>query len=146
MRTPTHTFALTLLIALALAAALGPSPLAAQADGGPPLFLAMPDVYPDVDGRVTLLREQSREVIVLARDATPEDLGVAIRMLARFRRERGQPERGRGNMIPIVGHAGTTLNAERRTRLETVLRELRSRPVTQVGNLGRGRWMRLDQR
>jgi hypothetical protein len=146
MRTQNRAMALALLSFLSLAATVSPTPLAAQAGGGPPLFLALPDDYPDVDGRVTLLREPGREIVVLSDAATPEDLGVAVRLLARFRRERGQPERGHGHMIPIVGIVTPHLNHARRSRLEEALVELRNRPVTNVGNLGRGRWMRWDPR
>jgi len=146
MRTQNRAPALALVVLALLVSTFSPSSLLAQADGGPPLFLAMPDVYPDVDGRVTLLREPGREIVVLSDTATPEDLGVAVRMLARFRRERGQPEQGRGHMIPIVGHVTQPLSPERRSTLEAALEELRSRPFANVGNLGRGRWMRWDPR
>jgi hypothetical protein len=106
----------------------------------------MPDAYPDVDGRVMLLREPGREIVVLSDTATPEDLGVAVRMLARFRRERAQPEQGRGHMIPIVGYVTQALSAERRSTLEAALEELRARPFANVGNLGRGRWMPWEPR
>jgi hypothetical protein len=49
-------------------------------------------------------------------------------------------------MIPIVGIVTPRLNEARRTRLEAALAELRNRPVSNVGNLGRGRWMRWDPR
>jgi hypothetical protein len=145
MRTQNRAIALALVSMLPLAAAVSPTPLAAQAET-PPLFLAMPDAYPDVDGRVMLLREPGREIVFLSDAATPEDLGVAVRLLARFRRERGEPQQGRGDMIPIVGIVTPRLDEARRTRLEEVFVELRSRPVTNVGNLGRGRWMRWDPR
>jgi hypothetical protein len=120
--------------------------VAAQ-DNAAPVFLALPDVYPDVDGRVVLLREPGREVIVLSAAATPEDLTMAVRMLARFRRERGQPEARRGQMIPILGYApAPVLDRVQRSRLESVLTELRARPEGTVGSLGRGRWMRWDPR
>jgi hypothetical protein len=146
MYSQNRALALTLVVLSQLVTALSPSALLAQADGGPPLFLAMPHVYPDVEGRVTLLREPGREIVVLSDTATPEDLGVAVRMLARFRRERGQPEQGRGHMIPIVGHVTQPLSPERRSALEAALEELRSRPFANVGNLGRGRWMQWNPR
>jgi hypothetical protein len=146
MRIQNRTFALGLLSISALVAALSPVPLSAQGEGGPPVFLALPDVYPDVDGRVTLLREPGREIVVLSDAATPEDLGVAVRLLARFRREGRRPAQGRGDMIPIVGIVTPRLNEARRTRLEAALADLRNRPVSNVGNLGRGRWMRWHPR
>ena len=120
--------ALVLLACLQLGASLTPSPAVAQGNGTPSVFLALLDVYPDVDGRVLLLREPGREIIVLAAAATPEDLSVAVTLLARFRRERGQPESGRGHMIPIVGYAPPpALSGERRAALEAALLQLRAR-------------------
>jgi hypothetical protein len=70
-----------------------------------------------------------------------------MRMLARFRREQGQPEPRRGQMIPIVGYApAPVLSAAERSRLEAALTELKARPVAVLGNLGRGRWMRWEAR
>jgi hypothetical protein len=142
-----RAFALVLLAILQLQASLSPRPAAAQGNGTPPVFLALLDVYPDVDGRVLLLREPEREIIVLAATATPEDLTVAMNLLARFRRQHGPPESGRGHMIPIVGYAPPpALSVERRATLEAALAQLSARPFANVGNLGRGRWMSFTER
>jgi hypothetical protein len=141
-----HAVVLTFALALLASAAL-PRSVTAQVSGAAPVFLAMPDVYPDIDGRIVLLREPGREVIVLSQAATPEDLTMAVRMLARFRRQRGQPEARRGEMIPIVGYApAPVLSGMERARLQSVLTELKARPPASVGSLGSGRWMRWDPR
>jgi hypothetical protein len=145
MRIPNRAVTLALAF-LSLAGGASATPLAAQDGSAPPLFLALPDAYPDVDGRVTLLREPGREIVVLSDAATPEDLGLAVRMLARFRRERGQPQPGRGDMIPLVGIVTPRLDDARRSHFEDALVELRTRPVSNVGNLGRGRWMLWNPR
>jgi hypothetical protein len=124
-----------------------PTPVAAQAGGTANVFLALLEVYPDVDGRVLLLREPGREIVVLAPAATAADLSVALSMLRRFRQDRETPQPGRGHMIPIVGYAPEpTLTDEERSRLEANLAALRDRPLANVGNLGRGRWMRFGER
>ncbi len=141
-----HAVVLTFVLAL-LGSAVAPGSVRAQGNGATPVFLALPDVYPDIDGRIVLLREPGREVIVLSDAATPEDLTMALRMLARFRRQRGQPEARQGHMIPILGYApAPVLSGAQRTRLHSVLTELKTRPPTNVGSLGRGRWMRWDPR
>ena len=143
----TRAFPLALLLLLHLCVFASPVHLTAQGNGGPPIFLSLPDVYPDVDGRVVLLREPGREIVVVAETVTPEDLTMALRMLQRFRRERGQPETGRGHMIPIVGYAPPpVLDAAERARLDQVLVDLKARPSANVGNLGRGRWMPYRER
>lgn len=147
MRTQSiRALGLALVALFQLGQVASPSAVAAQGNATPPLFLAMPDVYPDVEGRVMLLREPGREIVVLSSDATPEELGVAIRLLARFRREGRHPQEGRGDMIPIVGLVTPPLSGEGRTSLESAIEELRNRPVSNVGNLGPGRWMRYQER
>jgi len=145
-----HNRGLVLLLSalfVQLGGAAAPHHVTAQEGSSAPIFFALPEAYPDVDGRVLLLREPGREIIVLAQAATPEDLAVALNMLHRFRRERGQPEQGRGHMVPIVGYAPLpTLAAEERARLQASLDDLRARPLANVGSLGRGRWMHFDER
>ena len=138
---------LVLCTLVTLGAAVSPVHVTAQGGGAMPIFLALPDAYPDVDGRVLLLREPGREIVVVAESATPEDLTMALRMLGRFRRERAQPQAGRGHMIPIVGYApDPVLDPTERARLDATLADLRARPYANVGNLGRGRWMRYEPR
>ena len=148
MRTQNRALVLALLALFQLAgASAGPHPLAAQGNDERSIFLALPNAYPDVDGRVVLLREPGREIVVVAESATPEDLTIAFRMLERFRREHGQPPAGRGHMIPIVGYApDPVLGADERARLEGLLVDLKGRPFANVGNLGPGRWMRYTER
>jgi hypothetical protein len=111
-----------------------------------PLFVAIPETFPNVDARALIVREPGREIVVLnPTSAGVEELGTALSLLTRIRRERGQPTKGQ--LIPIVGFAGELrLGTARRARLEAALAELRRRPFANVGNLGRGRWMRLDPR
>lgn len=134
------------LAVLALGSALlAPASLLGQ-QSTPPIFVALPDRFPDVDARVLLVREPGREIIVLnPASVGANELKVGLNLLAKFRRERGEPTDG--NMIPVTGFApGPYLSAEERARLETALSELRQRPVANVGNLGPGRWMRLNSR
>ncbi|MDH3421979.1 MAG: hypothetical protein OEN00_03245, partial [Gemmatimonadota bacterium] len=144
------TYTRLALLLVAAVACLGggePSSLAAQEPGSRPIFLAMPESFPDLDARVVLMREQGRDIIVLrATDAEPEALSVALLVLARVSRERPVPA-DRGQMIPITGFVPTgELTAEKRAHLETTLADLRRRPMANVGNLGLGRWMRYRER
>jgi len=120
-----------------------PSDSAAQ---GTPVFVAIPETFPNVDARVLLVREPGREIVVLnPASAGVDELTTGLSLLARLRRERGPATRGQ--MIPIVGYAGTlNVSHERRARLEAALTDLRRRPLANVGSLGRGRWVRLDTR
>jgi hypothetical protein len=143
MRRKTHTAGLALAIALLLAGV--PAATEGQ-DSETPLFVTIPESFPNVEAKFLLLREPGREIVVLnPASASVDELGTGLSLLARLRRERGRPTRGQ--MIPVVGYAGSlNLSEERRTRLEAALVELRARPLSNVGNLGRGRWMRLDAR
>lgn len=146
MRTLTSSAGLGLVALLLLIGSSTAHPLAAQGAETRPIFLALPNAFPDLEARLVLLREPGREIVVLdPAAATADELGTGLRLLARFRRERGEPTNG--EMIPIVGFApGPNLTPEERARLEALIAELRERPVANVGNLGRGRWMRYDDR
>ena len=146
MRPFTSAAGLALAALLVLCAVFTPDMVSAQDAARKPIFLALPDVFPDVDARVVLLREPGREIVVLdPAAATADELGTGLRLLARFRRDHGEPQNG--EMIPIVGFApGPNLTPEERARLEAMIAELREMPVANVGHLGRGRWMRYGDR
>jgi hypothetical protein len=145
MRIHAHSAVIALVAVLAGAAPLTPAPLAAQTTQKP-IFLALPERFPDVGARVILLREPGREIVVLDTAAAgANELATGLRLLARLRRDRPEPPANRGQMIPIVGFApDPDLTPRERTRLEAVLDELRARPIASVGTLGEGRWMAYD--
>lgn len=131
-----------------LLAVLGlPATAAGQELGNGPVFLALPNTFPDVDARAVLMRERGRDIVVLKEaDAHPETLEVALRVLERVR-QNPAPDTGLGQLIPITGFVyRTPLDPQARSRLETALDRLRRRPVTEVGTLGPGRWMPLSPR
>jgi hypothetical protein len=132
---------------VALLSITSPSHLTGQEPGTRPIFLALPQAFPDIDARVVLMREPGRDIVVLdASDASPETLDVALLLLRRVGRERSAPTE-RGQMIPITGFVPRAeLTHQRREHLSTALAELRERPLANVGNLGRGHWMRYRQR
>jgi len=127
---------------LVVAAASTPRALEGQASDRVPLFLAIPESFPDVDGRVVLLREPGRDIVLLrADDATPETLSVALRLLRRLNASTPRRER-QGQMVPVTGYAlRSTLEPAERERLDTALSRLKERPLAQVGSLGSGRSM-----
>lgn len=112
----------------------------------PEVVVALPRLFPDVDARVMIVREPERDVVVLdPRSATVEDLAAGLDVLSRVRTRRPAP--GSGELIPVTGYVFTApLPAARRARLAGFLRLLASRPETGVGDLGRGRWLRLPER
>jgi hypothetical protein len=142
----THTRVLRglpVLLGLLLCAFVAPaSPVAAQASDAPPVFLALPQSFPDIDARAVVLRETGRDIVLLREeDASAETLEVALRILERMRRDHPRPE-GRGQMIPITGFVyRAPLEPDLRQAREEAIAELRERPLANVGNLGRGRWM-----
>jgi hypothetical protein len=137
------SLAATLLTAAALAA---PIPLAAQSAGPRPLFLAIPEVFPDIDARAVVVRETAREVVLLrATDATAETLGVALALLRRVRERPVQP--GRSVMLPITGFVVTRPQGmAARTRLDEAIERLKAQPLGRVGTLGQGRSIRFTDR
>lgn len=140
MRAFTRTaVVLTGLVTLLVVA---PTHAASQATDQRPVFLALPQTFPDVDARVVLMRERGRDIVVLDQaDAVPETLHVALLLLRRIERERPAPT-DRGQMIPITGFVPRGgIDIERRERLMAALAELQGRPLVNVGNLGLGRWV-----
>lgn len=135
------TFAM-LMTLLAVAAFAGPSTLASQEPDRVPLFLAIPESFPDVDGRVVLLREPGRDIVLLRNsDATVETLTVGLHLLIRLN-ERVPRRPGQGQMVPITGYVQTQpLNGADYALLDDALTQLKARPVASIGNLGRGRSM-----
>jgi hypothetical protein len=136
--------ALALLLALA---AVAPAGVTGQVRGEVPLFLAIPETFPEVDGRVVLLREPGRDVVLLRdSDATSETLSVALGLLNRLNARTPRRER-LGQMVPITGYKLTTpINGARLAELDVVLTGLKARPVASLGNLGFGRSMRFEER
>jgi hypothetical protein len=126
-------------VLLTLAALAAPSSLAGQRGGNPPLFLAIPESFPDVDARAVLLREPGREIIVLkSTDATPETLGMALALLRRIRERPLEP--GRALMVPVTGFVVRRApEGEVSEGLEAALTRLKAQPLARVGNLGPGR-------
>ena len=137
MLTRLHAFAVASAVLIALAALTAPSPLGAQSFAGTPTFLAIPDVFPDVDGPVVVLRERGRNVILMrASEATPETLSVALGLLRRLT-ERTPLRPGLSHMAPVTGyHLTTPLGAARYARLDELLTQLTAQPITRIGNLG----------
>ncbi len=147
MRPFTSAARLTLAALVVLSAVATSAPVSAQGAATRPVFLALPDVFPNLDARVVLVREPGREVVVLdPAAASADELGTGLRLLARVRRERGEAKTG--EVIPVLGFAPgqPDLTRRERARLEALIAELRERPVAQVGSLGRGRWMRYRER
>jgi hypothetical protein len=134
-------FLASLLLATALFSSLEVAGQASET----PIFLALPETFPNVDARLVLLREPGREIVVFnPASVGVDELKVGLNLLARFRRERGAPTRGQ--MIPVTGFApAPRLTDAERSQLEAALAELRTRPIANVGNLGPGRWMRLGR-
>lgn len=137
-------------VLLGLVALLGvtaPTPLAGQRSGSTPIFLALPETFPNVDARVVLMREPGRDIVVLkSGDAEPETLQVALLLLRRMTREHPvSPDRGQ--LIPITGFVPRAeLDPDERVRLEEALSDLGERPLANIGNLGLGRWMQYLDR
>ena len=141
-----YTRAAALLGLVAVLGVAAPANVAGQTADSRPIFLAMPQAFPDIDARVVLMREPGRDIVVLDRtDAEPETLHTALLLLRRVGRERPAPT-DRGQMIPITGFVPRgDMDPERRERLATALAELEERPLANVGNLGLGRWMQYRQ-
>ena len=142
-----HTRFVGLLGFLALVALAAPQGAAGQDSSERPVFLAMPETFPDIDARVVLMREPGRDIVILHEDdPDPNALRVALMLLKRLDRE-NPPTADHTQIVPVTGFAGgPELEPERRAVLEGALADLRTQPLANVGNLGWGRWMRFQER
>lgn len=140
-RTRAILFGLSLCL-VALAEAAVPLSASGQTPEDKPLFLALPESFPALDARVVIVREPGQDVVLLrAEGADPETLDIALRVLRRVERDEPLPA-DRGQLIPITGFVHrTSLDAQRREALQSALDELAARPLSNVGNVGSGRWM-----
>ena len=137
-----------LLGCVTLLVAAGPSPTKrAQGQESNPIFLALPESFPEIDARAVLMLEPGRDIVVLSHaDADPETLATALGVLRRMRRDHPRAP-DRGQLVPITGFVvREPVGAEVRATLQQALDELRERPVANVGNLGPGRWMQFSER
>jgi len=133
---------------VALVAAMLVLPLVAhgQTTGQQGFFVAIPDVFPDIEARALIIREPGKEVLLLRREeATAEVLAMSLVTLRRVRRD--NPRLEHGEMIPVVNFVITRdMTDGYRARMEELLARLADRPTTNVGNLGRGRWIWYRER
>ena len=136
------TLAVAVLGALSMLAS--PALVIGQGLGGIPVFLAIPETFPDVEGRVVLLREPGRDIVLLrAEDATPETLSVALTLLGRLE-ERTPRRQGQVQMVPVTGYARRVpLDPDRWSMLSEALARLEQRPSADLGSVGRGRAIRF---
>lgn len=145
MRLFTSSAGLVLATVLISTAAFTPTTASAQGAATRPIFLALPEAFPNLDARVVLVRAGGRDIVVLdPAAATADELVMGLRVLHRVRGERPNPTTG--EVIPILGFYPPELSTQERERLEGMLADLRAQPLTNVGNLGSGRWMRYSRR
>lgn len=131
------------LLACLLAAT--PAMLHAQANAGPQTVVAIADSLPIAGAKsVVLFRSQPTggHVVLLAADASAEAVGGALALIRRLERQHS----GDNSSAVIAVSSTTALRAIRRAdrnRWNAILRELKQRPRSRLGDAGMGRWMSL---
>ena len=128
----------------ALAALLAtPVAAAAQNAHAAPVFVAVPETFPDLDARALIVREGGRDIVVLdPAQVTVEALAMSLFVLGSVRER--YPEPTEGELIPVTGFAMTRApSGEHLRRIVGTLKRLESAPTASVGNLGPGRWVTL---
>lgn len=130
----------SLLIAITAMLPL-PTLVRAQAVGTAPVYVAVPETFPDIEARSILIRDGRRDIVVLREsDATPATLAMSLALLERVRIQHPSPENGQ--MIPLTGYAMTSPPyGVQLGRIDQVLARLERAPIRRVGSLGPGRWV-----
>ncbi|MDP9200690.1 MAG: hypothetical protein M3P26_01990 [Gemmatimonadota bacterium] len=113
------------------------------------VIIVVPDEFPTRGARAIVMRDLrplQEDVIALDRESvTAEGLIAAMSLLQQMRAE---PVRaGAATVVATVtGFApATTLSEEKARKARALLAKLLGRATANVGNLGRGRWLRLDE-
>ena len=137
-------FARLALIALACIALLPLAIARAQAARDTPVRIALVDSLSLTQARAEVVRTGSSRqpdvVLLRASDATMQDLGGALAMLRRMRRDPVAP--GRNVRATLTGSAfNGELPESRRLALERALAAVRAAPMADIAPLGRGRWL-----
>lgn len=118
----------------------------AQSSFEQPAVLALADSLPVQGAQAVVLfraRPIGRSVILMSSaTARPETVGGAIAVLRRLEREHAGDDLSA--IVPISGVApNRPLSPRRLAELRSYLDEVTARPVTTLGDLGRGRWVSL---
>jgi len=137
-----------LVVLLVWGTLIRPASMAAQTVPSSPVRIAVPDSFPAPGAVAMVLRYNDLtdgDVILLERSALrPEVLGSAIVTLRATRRHSAVA--GSVEAVMITGGVPMRrLPPGITARLRRTLTELQAQPVTQIGNLGRGRWIELAQ-
>lgn len=121
---------------------------AAQASASNSAVLALVDSLPVPAVPAVVMfrsRPSGRHIVAIRRDrATPELLGGALALVRRL--ERAHAGDARSAIVPISASARTrALPASARAPLQSLIERAERRPMTRIGDLGQGRWLRIDQ-
>ena len=131
------------LLAVAVA---GARPLAAQ-QPHPMVRIAVPDSFPTRSQQPALLLRTGTDplepVILLNKAKLDEDaLAAALVAVDVLLRQPIDPRQTQVVNLAMFKHA-RPVNSPARALAAGYLKQLRTRPVTRIGNIGRGRWMQI---
>jgi hypothetical protein len=138
------------LCAIALAfASIGAeqSALAQALTPGRSVLIVVPDEFATRDARAVIIRNPSQEdVIALDKNnLTPDGLVAALSLLQELRSV-SLPANASTGVVVITGSVPPDApNPATSRKAAALLAELLSRSTVNVGNLGRGRWLRLAE-
>lgn len=109
-------------------------------------YIAIPEVFPDIDARAMLIREPGFDVVVLREsEATTDALTMALLALEDARERNPAPTNG--EIMPIMGFVVEKRPEGRARRvLERALARLERSEPTDLGSLGPGRRIRMPAR
>jgi hypothetical protein len=106
--------------------------------------VVLPDSFPAPGARALVVRfATGRDLIILNREhATPQALAAAVALLKELRRRHGVV--ANTQVVTMQGFTPIRRGAERASaRFRASIQALNSRPISRVGNVGRGRWIEL---
>ncbi len=118
------------------------------------VIIALADDFPQMSsksprgGRVSAMVVRypaggGSDVILLRRDASPETLAGAVRLLRRVRAQEPHPQATRVSVLTGIGNSVRSGSAPT-NGLARALQQVRQQRQVRIGNVGLGRWISVD--
>lgn len=123
-------------------------PCEASSQANPRIVVAMIEDFTNPDAVALIACDpvgDQKQIIVLKRMATEENLHIALAVLGTIRNRRTCTSQKTFVWVQKAGMVAGKPSLARQGQIKTILTKLRTQPVSQIGNLGVGQWISIDE-